>query len=130
MERTGRYVLIAILAIAFLAVASWATLASFPCLSYPTAYFKTHEFGEKIEAFYSKHGRLPDPSSLSDTAELRLESGYTFSDWVDGYSYRLLISTDIDPEYKDQSLLPFKMGFDMPWVIYTSRTKAVSCGHR
>ena len=130
MEKTGRYILMAILAAIFLPITSCVTVAHFPCLSYPSAYFKTRDLGEKIENFHSKHGHLPNPSLLEHAAEFNLDPGYTFDFWVHDYTYTLRISPEIDPDYKDQSLLPFKMGFDMPWVVYNAKSKSISCGHR
>ena len=124
------YVLKALLAAVFLVVAYAATMISFPCLSYPTAYSKTKEFGRKVEAFHTRHGHLPHDSFPSHVAELDLSPGYSFSYWSDRNQYVLRVEPGVDSDDKGSALLPFKVGFDGPWVAYNASSKSVSCGHR
>ena len=128
MEKTGRFVLMAVLAVIFLPIASCVTVAHFPCLSYPSAYFKTRDLGEKIERFHTKHDYLPNPSILEHRTEIGLEPGYTFE--VYDSTYTLGISPEILPDHRDASLDPFIMAFDGPWVAYNAKSKSITCGHR
>lgn len=130
MGRTGRYMILGVLVLIYLPITYGVTIAHFPCLSYPTAYSTMEDLGQSIEAFRAKHGRLPNPSLPGDASAIRVDSGYKLDLWLNDHTYTLLASPEVDPDYKDSSILPFKMGFDGPWVVYDAKSKAVHCGHR
>ena len=124
------YALKAILTTVFLWLAYIGTTVYFPCVCYPTAYSKMQEFGRKVEAFRDRHGHLPDDANVGHVAELDLGAGYSFSYESESGRYWLMAIPGVDPDDEGGALLPFKMKFDGPWVVYNATTKAVSCGHR
>lgn len=128
MERFERYILIAILSVICILLASAITGAKVPCTAYPGAYFKTKEFGKRIEAFQLKHGRLPQPGNPGDVAELGLEHGLTFDTWGNEYTFTLRVVQGVHPAPGDSSLHPFIMGFDGPWTVYSAKSRRVFCG--
>ena len=123
------YGVAAILMSIFVAVVYWLTIAEYPCLAYPTDYFRAYELGEKIESFRSRHGRLPQRSTPNDVAELNLEARQTIDSGSDGFTYSLWVLLEAESDDEDVLILS-NMSFDGPWIVYDARRKSVVCGHR
>ena len=111
------YVLKGIFILIFLLVLYFGTVAYLPCVSYPRAYLQALEISKKTQVFQSKHNRLPNLSSKTDLAELQLRTDYGTELTEEDGSYVIHIS-------------PEGYGFDFPWVVYSSLSDSISCGHR